>query len=337
MKKIFILSLMAVALMATQSFAETRQTILLLHDGTGRNFDPDQLQEAVNAAVAGDTLYLNEGIYPLTGDTLTIDKSVSIIGLGVKTRLLGCINVAIPDSVTLKQHLLDALRLTKDLVVTKPVNGPKFRKVQFDASLVWNATVRDMEADRCYIRLIWHSPLLKSANIVNCKVDEERVTAKGNLGNSPVFINCAIRTVYHEGGHTTSNNYSEYTNCIIHNAGGGTWEASHYNRKYVVNTSMFNSLVHYKYTIYDGPITQENCYDLEIEPLFDWAKDNTCTLTDDKLIEHGCVGTDGTVVGCTGGQAPYTLIPNGISVKQSTLSIDGDKRTLNVTLKLQAK
>ncbi|MBQ7495588.1 MAG: hypothetical protein IJT75_07590, partial [Bacteroidaceae bacterium] len=99
MKK-FVLSIVSLFLCAS-SFAETRQTILLLHEGTGRGFAPDQLQEAVNAAVKGDTIYLNEGIYPLAGDTLTIDKEVNIIGVGIHTRLLGTINVSIPDSVTL--------------------------------------------------------------------------------------------------------------------------------------------------------------------------------------------------------------------------------------------
>jgi len=66
----------------------------------------------------------------------------------------------------------------------------------------------------------------------------------------------------------------------------------------------------------------------------DWEQNNGCNLTQEELIERGFLGTDGTVVGPEGGSAPYTLIPSGISVRESKLTIDGENRTLNVRLKL---
>ena len=82
MKKTIFMFL-GLALMSIQSFGNTRAQALLLHNGQGKSFDADQLQEAVNEAEAGDVIYLSEGTFqPGTTDTLLIDKAVSLIGAG---------------------------------------------------------------------------------------------------------------------------------------------------------------------------------------------------------------------------------------------------------------
>lgn len=344
MKKILLLSLMTLLLTGIKSHAETVQTILLLHEGTGTSFALDKLQDAVNAAVAGDTICLNEGTYPLVGDKLTIDKPVSIVGCGYGTRLMGSIDIAIPGDIALTAYMLDALRVTADVTVSQPVSGLRFRKVTFDAALVWNAETKDVQLDRCYVNEIWHSSPLKSATVMNCKIFQETVPYKDlgdNLGNSITFINCSIYLIYHMGeSYGTTNNYSEYINCII-NVIGGDW--GHEINNYMHNTTIINSLVSHIYTYGQAPPTMKDCY--YIYELFDveyideetWRNNNNGFFkTNDELIAAGCVGTDGTVVGCGGGQAPFTLVPNGISVKDSRFEIDRKTKQLKVTLKLTA-
>ena len=58
MKKILFLFVLIIA--SVQTYADTRAQALLLHNGQGKSFDADQLQQAVNEAVAGDTICLSE-------------------------------------------------------------------------------------------------------------------------------------------------------------------------------------------------------------------------------------------------------------------------------------
>ena len=331
--KNYALWLVCLMFISVSSFAETRQVVLLLHEGTGRTFEFDQLQEAVNAAVAGDTICLNEGNYSFPDNVLVIDKPVSIIGTGQSTHLLGSIDISIPDSVTLKSHLLEALWVYNNVDVKQPVNGLKFRKVRFDGFIAWSATARDVEIDRCYVETFHNAPKLKSANVINSIIHKQQMRELTSKGNTVTFINCMIG--YMEWPFDNGeNNYSKYVNCII--------DYIPYISKNVLSTTeSYNTLFREGYIIHYIGI-KDNCYAIHVNgsggsTIFDQSQPNGCTLTEEQLLEAGYLGDDGKVVGVEGGMTPYTLIPNGISVKKSKLEIDGEKRELKVTLQLQAQ
>ena len=336
MKRI-LFTLTALVFGIAYSFADTRQVVMLFHQGTGTEYAYDQLQQALDDATAGDTLYLNDGEYPINGDALTISHPVSIIGTGINTRLLGSVDISIPDSVTLTSYMLDALRVNGNVRVQQPVNGLKYRKCYIEGTVSWNATTRDVLVDRCYIGQFNHTINLKSANVVNSRIKMEYTrpkSASNNYGNSLTFINCAIKELKCEYGSglmsERANNYSTYINSII-----STWSSSNVNDSgtyYLYNCSFINSLV--GFTIPDEVNVKENCYYPNEPDFFDWKFINGTKKAQEELIERGFLGTDGTVVGPEGGSAPYTLIPSGISVRESKLTIDGENRTLNVRLKL---
>lgn len=334
MLKNYALWLVCLMFISVSSFAETRQVVLLLHEGTGRTFEFDQLQEAVNAAVAGDTICLNEGNYSFPDNKLLIDKPVSIIGTGQSTHLLGFIDISIPDSVTLKSHLLEALWVYNNVDVKQPVNGLKFRKVKFGGFIAWSATARDVELDRCYIETFHNAPKLKSANVINSIIRTQEMRELTSKGNSVTFINCLIG--YMEWLDTSEKNYSKYVNCIINNID------QYWRNERISPVECYNTLVgESAYLPYIG--IKENCYYIvdgsttARDICIDISQPNGCTLTEEQLLEAGYLGDDGKVVGVEGGMTPYTLIPNGISVKKSKLEIDGEKRELKVTLQLQAQ
>lgn len=335
MKRI-LFTLTALVLGFAYSFADTRQVVMLFHQGTGTEYAYDQLQQALDDATAGDTLYLNDGEYPINGDALTISHPVSIIGTGINTRLLGSVNISIPDSVTLTSYLLDALRVNGEVRVQQPINGLKYRKCWIEGSLVWNATTRDVLVDRCYIGQFNHVDMLKSANVVNSRIKTEftpKKSSSNNFGNSLTFINCTIKELL--AGYSISvverpNNYSTYINSIISIERSDNSNNGYHD--YLDNCSFINSLV--GFTIPDEVNVKENCYYPNESDFFDWKFINGTKKSQEELIERGFLGTDGTVVGPEGGSAPYTLIPSGISVRESKLTIDGENRTLNVRLKL---
>lgn len=337
MKRI-LFTLTALVFGIAYSFADTRQVVMLFHQGTGTEYAYDQLQQALDDATAGDTLYLNDGDYPINGDALTISHPVSIIGMGINTRLLGSVDISIPDSVTLTSYLLDALRVNGDVRVQQPVNGLKYRKCWFNGTLVWNATTRDAQIDRCYINNFDSSTKLNSANVINCKMFRENITSN-NIGNNVLFINCAINNIIvyignSSVGHKIGYSYSTYMNCIIYNLttspSPGIYSLGDSQIRY---SSYYNSALNNSLYNNEKVGIKENCYMLDNYTL-DWEQNNGCNLTQEELIERGFLGTDGTVVGPEGGSAPYTLIPSGISVRESKLTIDGENRTLNVRLKL---
>ena len=49
---------------------------------------------------------------------------------------------------------------------------------------------------------------------------------------------------------------------------------------------------------------------------------------------HFHLGTDGLIVGADGGVMPYSMKPDGLTIKESLLRVDPETRKLNVTLKV---
>lgn len=341
MKKI-LLSLTALVLGCAYSAADTRQVVLLLHQGTGTEYAYDQLQQALDDATAGDTLYLNDGDYPINGDALTISHPVSIIGMGINTRLLGTVDISIPDSVTLTSYMLDALRVNGNVRVQQPVNGLKYRKCTINGSIIWNATTRDLLIDRCNITTFNSTPLLKSGNVVNSRIYDEIVPTpnESNYGNSVNFLNCATAHIIMGNYDYGPNNYSSYTNCIVYNLCRGSHNSNWRVDEGISNSVFINSLLCIPlssegYQLYTfGKATQINCYTEDPSTFADWGYVSGCKFSQEEMIEKGWLGNDGTVIGPEGGSAPYTLIPSGISVRESKLTIDGENRMLNVRLKL---
>jgi len=89
---------------------------------------------------------------------------------------------------------------------------------------------------------------------------------------------------------------------------------------------------------YDSyPSTAENCWTglngyIDNVELLD---DNlNCSLSDEELRTRGYIATDGSVVGITGGDAPFTLDLATPKVLEHHIEVDKATRKLNVTLKV---
>ena len=63
----------------------------------------------------------------------------------------------------------------------------------------------------------------------------------------------------------------------------------------------------------------------------------TLSITKEVLLTEGFLGTDGVIIGAEGGYAPYSLEPEGISVKEGVLRVDPETRQLKVTLKVASE
>lgn len=340
MKKI-TLFLIGLILIITPSYADTRASILLLHNGQGTSFEADQLQNAVNQAVTGDTICLSEGTYNIS-EPLIIDKIISIIGTGQTTKLRGSINISIDGTPQITGYLLNGMRLSGDVIVQKELNGLKIKKIWIGGYFYSNANIKNIEIDKSYIKGFVPTQYVKSAVVTNCIIyylgayNSKQVC--NSVGNDLTFVNSNIASV----SCNSFENIQDVTflNSIIssYSAGG----SSVGNGIAVGNNTFVNCLCKTAPTSKYGDIV-EKCYaestlatssdsSNDMFPIFTISR---AEITTQFLQEKNYLGNDGTIVGAYGGSNPYTLEADGIRIKESVLKVDPVTRQLNVTLKVE--
>lgn len=326
-RKFFTLLFFAVTSMSMM--ANTHTAIVLLHNGNGTTYDNNQLATAMAAAEHGDSILLSEGAFDV--DTLKVDKVVSIIGSGEATVIRGDVHIGIADNPKAYSNMFDAVNIEGDVKVVKELRGLKFRKCQME--VFWaSSEVTDVKMDRCYISTFLPVDKIKSASFVNCNLynvgfefsfSTQRAyssaigsTSKGNDLN---FLNCTIEMVCASttGGWNVLAEDASFVNCNIGFFTDYGDENCSFTYSLLGNSSVNSSCA------------THNCY---------YGDDHSTnyTFTSEDLAKKGYLGNDGSIVGCFGGSTPYTLVPSGISVTESELKVDAEKKLLNVTLKISA-
>ena len=350
MKKILLLTLVLI-LMCLQSFADTRATVLLLHNGQGISFDADQLQTAVETAIAGDTICLSEGIFVVSEGSLVIDKDVCIIGAGADVcRIEGNVDISIDGNPKLYRNILESIKITGELEITKNVSGVSLRKCWIGGCFhAVNCEAYDVKVNRCFLYQFGAPSSkedieIKSATVTNSIIvklgHDSMISKRFAVGYEVNFINCTIVAIATCGWAAT------YTNCILcacwgnddsgyiinntfvntlFNNRGGTIPIEGVFRFY--NNAKATSIGNLKHSCYEYGFTITVDENLNLYP--------TLQLSEDNLKELGFLGNDGTVVGAYGGNSPYSLEADGIHIKESVLKVDPATRQLNVTLKVE--
>lgn len=337
-----ILFLIGLVCVSVNSLADTRAQALLLHNGQGRSFDADLLQQAVNEAVAGDTIYLSEGTFNLNG-TLIINKDVSLIGAdGEKTILRGSINFAIDGEPTISRYLLDALKITNSLEVSKVQHGLHIRKCWIGHHLSASADVTDLQIDRCYVDTLLPVANIKSASVVNSVMAYVGYQQKNKesyiydtTGNDWYFLNCSIAYFYVKT--YVDSNVAYIKDANLENS--IVWV--------IVMSEEVNTFTNCLTPGGYGSGTKKNCYvgNFSSNITLNASRDNypsfiigTTSIgigSISALESRNYYGTDGTVVGALGGATPFTLTSEGIGIRESVLKVDPVTRQLNVTLKVE--
>ena len=329
-------------MMSVQSFANTRAQALLLHNGQGKSFDADQLQEAINAASDGDTICLSEGTFKAGSEgTLLVNKDISLMGAGGETTIIGGnVSIELNDNPTVKRHVLDAIRIKGNVTVGKNIRGVHIRKCWISETFkVQDETeVYDIEIERCYLNSFFPSLCMKSATVVNSILSVVGKAGGGTsgshndiflAGHDINFMNCSIYEL-----DLYCKLAANYTNCIIYMSIGGL--QPHNNT--LINTLLTSGTSYPTAThiTEDGGNVLQNCYSYNYKANIAPNNDRfpTFSLTSEIMLQEGFLGTDGTVVGADGGAAPYTLKGEGLEIKESVLRVDPATRQLNVTLKL---
>ncbi len=303
MKKI-LLSVVCLVMVGMQSLKAQVGIVALHHEGNVTVFGEDKIASAIEAAVTGDTIYLSEGHF--LGD-VTIDKAIHLVGSGQGTIVDGDVNIDIENNPSLTGYMLVGLNINGDVQPKKSIDGLRISQCKLkDFQAVQNISLTHFYMERSYLSA-FYTTSLDGGTINNCKFPSLRDYYA--IGRS-YFYHCNIG-----GDYTTSGNNVigiMAINCIIDGYSSG------YN---VYQNCLF------KYGLAENG---ENCWHNDNASLFD--DDCNCVLSDQELQANGYIGTDNTVVGITGSDAPYTLKLITPRVLEHNIVVDKENKKVNVTL-----
>ena len=150
MKKM-ILTLACLLGMSTAALAVSNSDVILQHGNNITVFAADDLLLALEAAVDGDVVFLNEGNYP----PFEVTKKITIQGVGDLTYIDGGISINIPDEPNLDAPVLQYMRIGGKVIVGAITKGLKIKQCHFTGctlkgDLLFNAKTFDAYIDRCY-------------------------------------------------------------------------------------------------------------------------------------------------------------------------------------------
>lgn len=299
MKKRILLLLGTVIVLSAQVAMGQVAKVTLSHYGQLTMYNAEELQSAINASVAGDTIFLNEGSF---SGGITIPKAISLIGAGENTIING--NVNITASGTFTARMLDALNI-QGSISGGSSTGLVIRKCKFYGFSC--GSLVDAVIDRCYCygygsnSYIYLNSNIKNMQVVNSVVRQLRNYAS-NVGDV-TFVNCNILSF-----NTSDNVKATFLNCIVRN-------------NYTQRDSYFSYCKLYQD---NGTNTMQNCQ----TGSFSWS--------DTYNYSTSMLGTDGTVIGIKGGTTPFTLVPNNPKVINYNLNVDAVNKKLTVNVSVTA-
>jgi hypothetical protein len=321
-KTILLLACMLVVSIAASAF--NTSAVVLHHNGKMTTYDAEQINDAMEAAVDGDEVYLSEGTY----SGFTIKKKINIRGAGAEMTIIsGDVNINIPNTPVLTANLLEYIKVTGRVNVNEPLKGMRIKQC-FLRYVDFKANTYDSYIDRCNIyefldisRTYDNSafPYIKGLTITNSVIYWAHGIYESNLASSSTaqnttFINCTLSYLRYNGG--------TIINSIINQFGGPGYENSFYN------TVLINT--YYKGFVYDNSFVFcefKNCYN----------GNTPLDYTTADLASLGYYGNDGTIIGPLGGNTPYTLTPAVPHVTESSMKVDTEKKQLSVTLTVSPK
>jgi hypothetical protein len=281
--------------------------VALHHAGKATVYGEDKVADAIAAAVEGDTIYLSEGHF--IGD-ITIEKPIHMIGSGQGTIINGDITISIDNNPTLSGYMLVGMRILGDILPEKSLNGLRISQCHFK-NYAKNRNSKDiiiknLYIERSYCTDYFYLNELEDGNVYSCKIN---YLYSYHATNRSTLNHCNIRYT------STSGNIGFFAINCIDNASPGN-QSSFQNCLFINNVNL------------DSYNDVENCWSTQAE----FSDELDCSLSDAELQANGYIGTDNTVVGITGGEAPYTLSLATPKVLQHNIVVDKQAKKLNVTL-----
>ncbi len=317
--------------------------ITLSHNGSDTFFSEDKISDAINAAVDGDTISFSQGTFV---NSFILNKALTLIGTGSEeaekwgdgTTLVGYIEINIPNSNKKTNLLFDGLKFYNQVNLYSTLGNVTFRRCSWSNYFDYNnyCSIETMLLDRCecdfYLGDVLGNPINNKFIAKNCKF------TRLNSYENYYFYNCTIipaREYIQVDGDNTEDLFcrisGSFFNCIIKNG-----------KAYLQKPDDTSDDIKVKFTntLYDNyntniDVTQkcslEACYANTSE------ETDISKLTKDELEDYKYWGTDSTVVGCYGGENPYSQINSDMqncSVLKN-VHFNGEQEQIEININLK--
>lgn len=306
MKKI-LFSVVCLMNVGMQSMMAQVAVAALHHEGNVTIYPAAKIQDAIDAAVKGDTLYLSEGVF----GGFTIATPIAIIGAGQTTSISTDVTIGKSGTTIEGGLLLSGLNFVQNVKNKYSIDGLRIIQCTIGGDLGFthdSMIYSNIEVFFSHVKgEVDLYTSVKSLTVVNSKVFQ--VGSDGATSGAVSFLNCNVKN----SRSTYAGPDNVYSNCIVET---------------VVSSTFLNCL----YNTHSSG-TLSNCY----QTLFTLDEDLNSPLPDEELRANGFLGTDGTVVGITGGSTPYTLVTPTKQVIEHDIEVDNAARKMKVTLKLGNK
>ena len=330
MKKLFV-TVLALAAVGTTAIASSTSAVFLQHDGKITTFEPERINDAMEAAVNGDVIILTEGHFP----QFDITKQITVRGVGELSVIDGDIAVNIADAPTLTQNLLEFVNVTGTVKAVSETRGLCLKQCTIK-DIVFNAITHDALIDRCHVTHhfyvndtyettvtatdgttnIINSPYVKSLTAVNSVIYTVVGIGDTSINQNTTFINCYLDDINTCGG--------TVINCIVNSMIWiGSWSFDIWYPVY--NTTLINTFYSNEIILHGASFSTGceliNCY--TADGYLDYTAD---------MDSLGYWGNDGTIIGPLGGNTPFTLVPAVPKVTNSSLKVNTETQELEVNI-----
>ena len=310
------------AFAAVPAFADLAPTVMLRHNNQSTMFNYYQVQDAVNAAAEGDTIYLSEGTF----QPFNIDKRIMVRGAGPGSIIEGSCEIDISGAEKLSMPVLDAVTFLGDITVTQAPRQLTFRKCKIANLIFSDSEFHDVKINQCWITNRLNLPSnVKEFNADNSKI---RVLYPHNYENGQVnFRHCNIVEICAPitGAHFISCRIQCCTSLSnqVYNANLIACELNSCTILWANPTKNQTTGSSYNDVSGDEQTQRINCISL--------ASSTSATGMEYKNTSH-ISAEDGTYVGAYGGQHPFTQYPDVPGVTQHQITIDAATKTMTVKL-----
>lgn len=317
------------------------QKVTLQHNGKivgfFSNSDGTCLTEAFEHAEEGDTLFLSQGDYYLP----IIDKAITIIGVGASEcairenfALREPIKIQAKTNSTISQINLEGISLD-DVSVGPNYSSEDIGKIE-NINIKKSILRRGLSAgghDDLGNLTFESSKLIGSTNVYTLKnlifrnCDISYISSAGSKTTLPKYLNCDI--VNYKGDKALC------INCIIGQVGKGVTD-------YLETGHILINTLYHKIENYDPTknCIQQDCYATEeaiASNVDEWGSNNKLIITEEQLRQNNYLGTDGTIIGKSGGARPFNLDMHIPIVTKNNFSIDQNNKKASINVSVTAK
>lgn len=318
------------------------QKVTLQHNGKivgfFSNSDGTCLTEAFEHAEEGDTLFLSQGDYYLP----IIDKAITIIGVGASEcairenfALRETIKIQAKPNSTISQINLEGISLD-EVTVARNYSSEDIGEIE-NINIKKSILKRGFWADNYGVvignitfdssKLSGNTSVYIHKNLIFRNCDISYISFSGSETTLPKYLNCDI--VNYKG------NKALCINCIIGQVGEGVTE-------YLETGHILINTLYHKIENYDPAkkCIQQDCYATEeaiTSNVDEWGSNNKLIITEEQLRQNNYLGTDGTIIGKSGGARPFNLDMHIPIVTKNNFSIDQNNKKASINVSVTAK